>query len=309
MESIKVSVIILNYNTKEVTLNCIKSLVKNTKSLNFEIILVDNGSSEKFQILGSTLSSNYNLQNIKVIRNKKNLGFAKANNHGIKIAKGQYVLLLNSDTIIHDDVISGMAKWMDKNPEVGISSCMLKNRDGTVQGTGGYFPTLLRVFSWMTIEDLPFLERLIKPFHPQRSKSFYKNSAFYQKEREVDWLTGAFLFIRKEVFQNIGLIDEDYFMYTEDTDFCFRAKRAGWKVMYLPKWSITHLGGASSTAEFPIISEYNGVKLFYKKHYPAWQFPFLRLSLKLGALWRTLVLGIIYGKEAASTYARAFRIA
>lgn len=98
-------------------------------------------------------------------------------------------------------------------------------------------------------------------------------------------------------------------MYTEDTDFCYRAKKAGWRVVYLPKWSITHFGGASSTSEFSIVSEFKGIKLFYKKHYPLWQYPLLRLFLKIGAALRMLVLGIIYGKEARATYANAFKAA
>src|SRR3989344_1447332 len=301
MEKVKVSVVVINYNTPEVTLKCLQSLAKNTKKVSFEIILIDNGSTKTIK------NFKFKIKNYTYLKNKKNLGFAKANNQGIGAAKGEYVLLLNSDTLVTSNVVSEMAKWMDKHPKVGIASCKLLNRDGSVQGTGGYFPILIRVFSWMSIEDIPFVEKLIKPFHPLRSKSFYKNSNFYEHKRELDWLTGAFLFIRKKVTHEIGLLDEDYFMYTEDTDFCYRAKKAEWKVMYLPQWSITHFGGASSTAEFPIVSEFQSIKLFYKKHYPAWQFPVLRFLLKSGALFRMLFLGILYGKEAKATYARAFK--
>lgn len=295
MEKIKVSIIIINYNTKEVTLNCVRSLLKNTKKVNFEIILIDNGSKENFQL------PILNFQNLRLIKNAKNLGFARANNQGIKVAKGDYVLFLNSDTVIKDNVIGEMSKWMDKNSKIGISSCKLLNNDGSVQGTGGYFPSLLKVFLWMTIEDIPGVDKLIKPFHP---KPWH-----YEKQKELDWLTGAFMFIRKKVIDEVGDLDTDFFMYTEDVDFCFRAKKAGWKVIYLPRFAITHLGGASSTSEFPIVSEFNGIKLFYKKHYPVWQYPLLRVLLKIGAALRILVLGIIYGREAIRTYARAFKAA
>ena len=120
-------------------------------------------------------------------------------------------------------------------------------------------------------------------------------------------MTGAFLLVRKQVIDEIGLMDEEYFMYTEDTDFCFRAKKAGWKIFYLPKWSIVHLGGKSSEKEFPILSEFKNIKLFYKKHYPKWQFPIARLSLKLGAGLRMIAFGILQRKEAMKTYAKAFR--
>jgi len=295
MANPKVSIIIINYNTPEITLNCIKSLFKNTKKVNFEIILIDNGSKKFLN------TSNLNHKNIKFIMNSKNFGFAKANNQGINVARGEYILLLNSDTLINNNVIFEMTKWMDAHPRVGVASCMLVNPDGTIQGTGGYFPNLIRVFSWMTIEDIPGVDKIIKPFHPLHSKSVFKNEKFYEKKREIDWLTGAFLFIRKKVIDQVGLIDEDYFMYTEDVDFCYRAKKAGWKIIYLSKWSIVHLGGQSSTSEFPIVSEFKGIKLFYKKHYPSWQYPVARFFLKIGALLRMPINW--------RTYAKAFKIA
>jgi hypothetical protein len=117
------------------------------------------------------------------------------------------------------------------------------------------------------------------------------------------------MLIRKQVIGQIGYFDEDYFMYTEETDLCYRAKKAGWKVYYLPQWEITHYGGASGESWGHVIPEYKGVKLFYKKHYPSWQYPFLRLFLKIGALWRIFVVGALKGKEAAKVYAKAFKIA
>lgn len=302
--AIKTSIVILNYNTKDITVDCVKSVVKNTKKIDYEIILIDNGSTDGSQsVLGKLATKN---KRIKFIKNKKNLGFSKGNNVGLKKAKGEYVLLLNSDTIVRGNVIGEMSSWMDKHIYVGVSTCKLLNEDGTVQGTGGYFPSLLRVFSWMSIEDIPGVEKLIKPFHPHRSKSFYKNSDFYKKQREVDWVTGAFMLVRKQVIEEVGGIDEDYFMYTEDTDFCFRAKQAGWKIMYLPKWSITHLGGKSSNSEFPIVSEFKSVKMFYQKHYPKWQMPLMTAFLKMGALLRMIAFAILMRKEGVKTYAKAF---
>lgn len=271
--SVDLSVVIVNYKTEKLTEECVKSVKKFTKEIKYEVIVIDNSVN--------------------------NLGFAGGNNVGIKKSKGRYVLLLNSDTLIHDNVLGEMAAWMDENPKIGIATCALKNVDGSLQGTGGYFPTLLRVFSWMTIQDLPFVDNIIKPFHPMKEKSFVRGDSFYQKIREVDWVTGAFMMIRKEVVDDIGWLDEGYFMYTEDTDFCFRAKEKGWRVVYNPKWSITHFGGKSSTREFPILSEFKGVKIFYKKHYPKWQYPILRFFLKLGSLWRILLIN-------PKIYAKAF---
>ena len=287
------SVVIVNYNTPDLTLDCVKSIEKNTKNLKYELILVDNALNAKDSIA---------LQNNKttIIHNKKNLGFTGGNNVGMKKAKGRYLLLLNSDTLIHDNVLAEMVGWLDNNPKIGLATCSLKNKDGSIQATGGFFPTLLRVFSWMTIQDLPFVDRFIKPFHPK--SSFYREvtSSAYPQGRELDWVTGAFLLVRREVINQIGYLDEEYFMYTEDTDYCYKAKEKKWKIVYSPVWSITHLGGASSTKEFPILSEYKNVKLFYKKHYPSWQYGILRTLLKLGSLWRMVLI-------SPKTYAKAFR--
>ncbi|OGC69524.1 hypothetical protein A2415_05225 [candidate division WWE3 bacterium RIFOXYC1_FULL_39_7] len=138
---------------------------------------------------------------------------------------------------------------------------------------------------------------MIKPFHPKEN--------FYQNERELDWVTAAFMMVRREVVKN-RVWDEDYFMYTEDVDYCFRAKNGGWKVMYLPQWKITHFGGASGTKEKTVLREYEGVKTFYKKHYSKWQYPVLRILLKIGALGRMLVLGILNGRTEFKIYAKAF---
>ena len=308
---IDLSIIIVSFNTKKLTKACIESVVKNTKKIKYELVLIDNASVD-----GSMEEIERSIKSIKskdigglLIQNKKNLGFGEANNQGMKVAKGKYILLLNSDTIVENNVLGEMIVWMDKNPKVGIASCALKNLDGTMQGTGGYFPTLMRVFSWMTIQDIPFVDKFIKPFHPMRSQSPIKGDSFFEKEKELDWVTGAFFLFQREVYRQVGNFDKDYFMYTEETDYCFRAKKKGWKVYYLPQWSIKHIGGASGKSWSYIISEYKGVKLFYKKHYPKWQYPFLRVLLKIGSLGRIIVHGLLHGKEAIKVYAKAFKMA
>jgi GT2 family glycosyltransferase len=160
------------------------------------------------------------------------------------------------------------------------------------------------------VEDIPCLDRLIKPFHPVHARSFfYKGLSRFKKEISQDWVTGAFFLIKNDVFKKAGCFDEDYFMYTEEVDLCFRIKKLGYDVFYLPKWEIIHLGGASSTKEFPILSEYKGMKLFYQKNMPLWQYPFLRLFMKSGAFLRALIFGLIEGKEAHRVYVKAFKIA
>ena len=301
------SIIIVNYNTKDLLLNCLGSVKKNTKNISYEIIIVDNASSDRSVETLKRLKS----PEIKVILNRENFGFGKANNKGIAIAGGRYILFLNSDTQIRDGILDEMVKYMDDNPKTGIAGCALKSKDGSLQATGGYFPTLIRVASWMFfLDDIPLLDIIIKPFHPMHEKSFfYKGEGFFKKTSQRDWVTGAFLLTRRRVLDEVGFFDEDYFMYTEETDLCYRAKQKGWQVWYLPKWAIVHLGGASSASEFPILSEYKGIKLFYKKHMPGWQGPVLRGFLKVGALLRICLFGVLKGGSYAKVYAKAFQIA
>jgi GT2 family glycosyltransferase len=303
-ENIKMdlSIIIVSFNTKKLLTACLKSILDYTKGINFEIIVVDNdsedGSAEAAKNLG-----------VRVIRNNTNPGFATANNQGSKISGGKYVLFLNSDTEIHDNVLGEIVRWMDITPKAGIATCGLKNKDGSLQATGGYFPTLPRVFSWMTIQDLPFVDNIIKPFHPLHSKSlFFKGDNFYKTKKELDWVTGAFLLTRHEILEKAGGWDESFFMYVEEVDLCFRVKKLGYEVWYLPGWSITHLGGASSSnREFALVSEYQGLKKFYKKHFSAWQHPILRILLKIGALGRMVLFGILEGSKSVKIYAKVFR--
>lgn len=291
MEKLDLSIVIVNFNTSDLTKQCIDSVVKYTDGIKYEIIVVDNGSREKF-----TYSK------VQVIKNKENFGFAKANNQGIAIAKGKFILLLNSDTIVNSNAITKMVEWMEAHKKIGISSCNLLNEDGSIQGTGGHFPTLFKVFCWMFfIDDIPFVDSIIGPFHPSHQKSFYKGTNFYSKERDLDWVTGAFMLIKKEVVDSVGLLDEEYFMYMEDVDYCFRAKRKGYGVYFLPKYEIVHLGGKSSNKEFPITSEISVLKMFYKKHYPTWKYPILRIFLKGGMAIRAALLG--------STYVKAYKTA
>ena len=302
---VDLSIIILSYNTKKLLEKCINSIFRNTKNISFEVIIVDNASTDGSKELIDMVSRK---NNVSAILNNKNLGFAKANNQAIVKSKGRHILLLNSDTLLKNNVLGEMTKWMNNHPKVGILTCALKNKDGSLQGTGGYFPTLFRVFAWMFfLDDIPFIDRIIKPFHPMHGQSpFYKGEYFFKKEEQRDWITGAYFFIRSELTQEVGLLDEDYFMYTEEMDYCYRAKKLGWEVWYLPRWSIIHYGGASSTREYPILSEYKSIKLFYKKHMPKWQYPWLRMFLKGGAIARIIIFGIIKGKDVAKTYKKAF---
>ena len=294
-KSNKVSILIVNFNTKKLLVDCIESIYAHTTLL-FEIIVVDNASTD-----GSVAAvRKLNKKEVTILSNKSNVGFAKANNQAISLAKGKYLLLLNSDTILTEDAIGRTVEYMNQHPKIGIASCKLLNPDGSLQPTGGYFPTLLRVFFWMSfIDDLPFISSLVLPFHPAAS--------FYKQSRSLDWVTGAFFCVRAQVVRDIGGLDEDYFMYVEELDFCYRAKRKGWSVGYVPSTSIIHFGRASSTNEFAIVSEYKNLQLFYTKHFES-QAQISRLLLKFGAITRRVLFAILGRPAQSRIYAKAFSI-
>ena len=287
----ELTIIIISYNTCKLTLDCIASIKKHTKGLDYEIIVVDNASYDE------SVTELKKLKEIKLIVNQHNVGYAAANNQGVEIAKGKYILLLNSDTLMTSSILAPILTYMDKHAAVGILSCGLRNKDGSMQETGGYFPTILRVADWMSMADkIPILSELVLPYHPKIS--------YYKELRDLDWVTGAFFLTRKAVWDKIGMLDKKYFMYVEEVDFCYRAKQAGWKVYYHPHWSIIHFGKASSSSAYAIVSEFRGLLIFYKKHFPRWQYPLLRLCLKFGAGLR-----LFLKPSQAKTYREAWHAA
>ncbi len=301
MDKTELSVIIVSYNTREILQNCIESIIKFKNKLNIEIILVDNnskdGTVDEFKKSNSIYQKYKSI--IKIIKNQSNYGFAKANNQGMRIAKGKYILLLNSDTLIETNVFQEMIDFIEEK-NVGIVSSMLRNIDGSNQGTGGYFPSLFRVFCWMFfVEDIPFLDRFLKFFHPPHSS--HQNNKFI----ELDWVTGAFFLFKRKLVGEIGYFDEDYFMYVEEVDFCYRAKQNNYRVLVNPNSYIIHLGGASGGSGFSIVWEFKNIKLFFKKHYNKWQYPILNLFLRTGSLLRA-GLYVILKPELAKTYAKTF---
>ncbi len=267
MSDIDVSIIILNYNTKALLLACLASIEKaRTLKDRWEVIVVDNASTD-----GSVKEiSNFKSQisNLKIIQNDRNLGFAAGNNVGIKMAKGRYVLLLNSDTEVTKDAIILMLDFMDAHPKVGVSTCKLVLPDGSMDpACHRGFPTPWAAFTYMIgLEKLFPHSHLFAQYHQR-----YKNLL---ERHEIDSPSGAFFLVRQEVINNVGMLDEDYFMYGEDLDWAYRIKQAGWQIWFYPKASVLHRkrqsGRANVDAQLRRQTQkyfYQTMELFYKKHY------------------------------------------
>lgn len=286
--------------------DCIESIIPAIKKITAEIILIDNVSSDN---LGLRIIKRF--PDVKVIRRNVNGGFGENNNMGMKAAKGRYILLLNDDTkIVDKNIFSEMIAWMDAHPKAGISTCALVNPDlKTYQGSGGYFPTLGRVFAWMTfLDDIPGVDLFIKPYHPLHAMSpFYSNSGYFKKEHRQDWVTGAFYLMKKSAMDAAGFFDEDFFLYVEEVELAYRFHLKGWQSWYLPKWKTVHYGMGTNGSEKATVFEMQNLKLFYKKHFPAWQLPVLNIILKMGILLRIAVYYVI-SPDLCKIYVKAFSL-
>ncbi len=232
-KNLDLSIIIVTFNTVDLTLDCLASIRERVRGLSYEIIIADNNSRD-----GTSQAIEQNYPDAVLIRNKENIGFAKANNQAIKISKGRIILLLNSDTLICDDSIQKILLFMSENSEIGILSPKLKNFDGTTQLFGcGYFPTVRRIFN-----QLFLFARLLK------KSSFFRGVNKYTLDSSgyVDWVASTAMFIKREVIQLTGGLPEHYFMYLEDVEFCYVARQNGIGVYFKHDCSIKHLGMGSS---------------------------------------------------------------
>lgn len=298
------SIVIIS-SKKDFLFDCLDSLKAPLAGISHEIILIDNVSADR---IDRSVKQKY--PKVKVIRREANGGFGENNNMGMRIAQGRYILLLNDDTkVIDKNIFKEMIVWMDEHPKAGLSTCALVNPDKkTIQGSGGYFPTLGRVFAWMTfIDDIPGLDNLIRPYHPMHSSSpIHKNEKYFTKPHKQDWITGAFFLMRKEAMDEAGIFDEDFFLYVEEVELSYRFAKKGWEAWYLPGWKIVHFGMATNGSEKATIFEMQNLKLMYKKHFPKWQLSILGGLLKLGIVLR-IILYSVMSSGVAKIYVKAFR--
>lgn len=258
LSQIDLSVIIVNYNTKALLKQAIDSIYNSRPELTYEVIVSDNHSKD-----GSVELLSEHYKDVRLIANDENLGFAKANNIAIRHSRGRYVLLLNSDTIVVDGCLGDCINYMDTYQEIGALGCKVVLPDGKLDlACRRSFPT-----PEVSLYRMLGLSKLFP--HHQKFGSYNLTYLDENEISEVDSIVGAFMLLRREVVEQVGLLDEDYFMYGEDIDWCYRIKQAGWKVLYYPKAKIIHYKGASGGKKNPkIIYEfYRAMHLFYKKHY------------------------------------------
>jgi GT2 family glycosyltransferase len=284
------SVLILTFNDQEILNKCLVSLYKNNYSIDFETIVINNGSS----ILSGDFKNRF--PDIRWIENNKNLGFARAINQGIKAARARYILVLNSDTILLPESFLPLIKFMDEHKQTGAAGGKILNPEGIVQPSCRRFPNYLTGLfnrtSWFT--------RLL-PNNPF-SKRYLLNHWDHENIRRVDWVCGAYILFRKEALIHVGYLDENYFMYCEEADWCYRAKKKGWKTYYVPQARLIHSHRCNEPTPRKIISHHKSMYRFYCKRFrPPLIFQILIVSgifFRVGVLFLLYSLGIAFNNLA-----------
>jgi GT2 family glycosyltransferase len=256
-EPLDLSIIIVNWNTRDLLTRCLQSVYDTMSNLDFEVIVVDNASND-----GSQAMVRQRFPQVRLIENDQNVGFASANNQALTVSQGHYSLLLNSDTVVLPHALEKMAQFADAHSEAGIIGCRLLNSDGSLQKSWASFPTF-----WSEVLGRNFRVRRRVEGEPLAY--------------EVDWVGGACLLVQPAAINEVGLLDESFFMYSEETDWCFRMRRQGWKVYYLPGVEVIHLGGGSASRAnaTQLVRLYDSKIRFFRKHYGARQTSLLRYGL------------------------------
>lgn len=251
MPEMDLTVIIVNWNTRQLVVESLQSLYGAIGDFSMEVFVVDNGSSD-----GSVEAIRAAFPRVMLIEKTKNIGFAKANNEALCRARGKYFLLLNTDVILQGDAVSALLEFMEKTPQAGIVGAQLLNPDGTKQNSFDNFPTLLS-------EGLN--KSLLRRFFPNR---FPSKRLSLSSPTAVESVIGACMMVRKDAVDEVGYMDEDYFVFMEETDWCYRMRERGWRVYLVPKAQAVHLqGGTADRVKVQAKVEYYRSRYcFFKKH-------------------------------------------
>lgn len=267
------SVVIVSWNVCDKLRSNLKAIYNNTQNINFEVFIIDNNSQDN-----TVEMVEEEFPQIKLIKNKENLGFAKANNQVLEEIKGKYILFLNPDMKVKKGTLEGIVKWMDKHPKAGIAGCRLVDENGAIVPHVRRFPTV-----W---DQLAIILK-IPHFLPNILNKYLMKNFDYSHSASVDSIRGSFFITRKEIIEKIGCWDERYFIWFEDVDFCKRVKKAGWKIMYTPVVEcIDYMGQSFKQVKRGKTQIYfrNSMLKYFKKWHPIWQYFLLFLAWPIGFL-------------------------
>jgi hypothetical protein len=272
------SIALVSWNNRDFLYQCLRSIKETIVNLEYEIIVADHGSTD-----GTLDMLNEFFPEVIVIRNDGNLGVARGNNQCIRKSRGRHILILNNDTVVEYDSIRALVGFLDEHPETGAVGGNLLNPDGSLQSSFCFFPTLVEEFLIVT-----HLGKRLNPIHPSYQ-------GVWPEGREVDWMSSASILVRRDAIEDIGLIDEEFFVYSDETDWQYRLWQAGWKVYYLPKVTTIHYGGGSfepGSKRFTLV--YRGRMMFARKHYSFLYSAVQRSMFALAALLREFTWAILF---------------
>lgn len=293
-EPIDLSIIVVNWNTRDLLTQCLQSVYDTTSNLDLEVVVVDNASTD-----GSQAMVRQQFPHIHLIANRENVGFARANNQAMRVSKGRYALLLNSDALLLANAVQVVISLAEANPQAGIIGAQLLNPDGSFQASHTPFPNLWQEF--LILSDAGRM--LYGHWYPSRGPQEDKGPQM------VDYVEGACMLVRREAFEDVGGLDEGYFMYAEEVDWCYAMREKGWQVWYQPAAQVIHLGGGSSQSRRTQREAdlYRSRVRFFRKHYgdrAAWLlklqiYGFIAIKIAVHGLLR-LVSGGRYGRSVVS---------
>lgn len=272
---VDVSIIIVNWDTKQITCDCLKSIFEQTSKLNYEVIVVDNASTD-----GSVDMIKAEFSQVILIENNRNRGYAGGCNTGIRVAKGRYLLLLNSDIVVLDNAIEKTMRYADKHPEAAVVGCQVKENSDTIQMTCFSFPSVTDLF--LSTFGLAKLFKHNRFFGREWMRWWHRDT-----EREVDVISGSFMLVRRNAIDDVGLMDEDYFLYYEETDWCYRFAKAGWTKLFWPGAKIIHChGGRNSSKQQAVkmaVQMQKSCLIFFRKHHGLVNYISVRLLLMISS--------------------------
>jgi GT2 family glycosyltransferase len=271
-----ISVILVNYNTKVLTKQAVDSVINSFKSNDYEIIIVDNASTDG----SKEFFENLDITNYRYIYNKENLGFGRANNIGFKHSQGEYIYILNSDTLLRTKEIGAIIKTkFKKYDNLGVIATKVQYKDGAPQANVQKFTDLkivflrlLKVGQFIRNNKILLYFFIYFPVKPNFIKTYLDNFNKDRKEEFIQWASGCSLIVKREVYEILGGFDKNFFMYTEDEELCYRVKKSGYKILYTPDILITHFEGESNTNkninEFLLKTKVESEFYYFKKHFP-----------------------------------------
>jgi hypothetical protein len=277
------AIVIVSYNCREVLRDCLASACA------YYAVVVDNASTD-----GSAEMVRAEFPEVKLIRNQENRGFAAACNQGIMAAHQPLVLLLNPDALITDDAVQRLLEVMSARPDVGACGPRILNPDGSLQPSCRCFPILPRLL----LDELGFG----KLFPHSRFFGGYRMTWWaHDQQREVDQLMGAALLLRRTALEQVGVLDERFFVYFEEVDLCLRLRQAGWKVLFVPTAQVVHHGGQSAhqVLREATLYRYRSMCTFYRKYYPAWHLAILKMAIWAATTMRVMLYSFCPPKRAA----------